>query len=396
MRQLINSIFSDGPVRGFLQSQLAGPGAQYESLSQFMGQLRGFFAQNLATAMKDATIGGLDDDVIDQARRLARFEADFQKDSQRYQFQGKANPAAVFWPNPDHPRQPISLHDTLPMIENLGLIDKATPIGSAGSCFAAEIAYYLQDHGYNYVVTEFDEKDGPKPEASARWGIIFNTPSIKQLAEKAFGERTMPKLIEHHAGGNYWQDPFRENIPYLSIDELEADRKRHILACRKALETCKVFFITLGLNECWEYRPDGAVASRSPKSMLHYALFRHRVLSVDENVAELQRFLDVVRAHNPEMTLIVTVSPVPFMATGLGDESHVIAANAHSKAVLRAAAETFVRANERVHYFPSYEMVMHCLEDPWESDQRHVRRDAVEKIMKLFEKTYVIDAGGPS
>tara|TARA_B100000405_G_scaffold292558_1_gene244117 strand:+ start:423 stop:920 length:498 start_codon:yes stop_codon:yes gene_type:complete len=162
------------------------------------------------------------------------------------------------------------------------------------------------------------------------------------------------------------------------------------LCRRAALEQCRGLIVTLGHNECWEFLPGGCVASRNPKSKEHVALFRHRVLSVAENLAYLQRFLDVSRTHNPDLTLIVTVSPVPFMATGLADEKHVVVANAHSKAVLRVVADEFVAANEKVHYFPSYEMVMHCLENPWEADQRHVRRDAVARIMSLFEQMFVI------
>ena len=82
---------------------------------------------------------------------------------------------------------------------------------------------------------------------------------------------------------------------------------------------------------------------------------------------------------------------MPFLATGLANEKHVVVANAHSKAVLRVVADEFVAANENVHYFPSYEMIMHCLENPWEADQRHIRRDAVTRIMSLFEKMFVID-----
>ena len=147
--------------------------------------------------------------------------------------------------------------------------------------------------------------------------------------------------------------------------------------------------ITLGLNECWEFVADGSASSRKPKSPAHFALFRHRVLDVAENVANLQTFLDILRAHNPEIELIVSVSPVPFMATGLGARSHVVVANAHSKAVLRVAAEEFVNANKGVYYFPSYEMVMHGIHDPWQADQRHVAPEAVARIMQLFESTFV-------
>ena len=259
---LINAIFTPGSVRDFMHGSFAGPGAEYENLNAFMGQLRGFFSQNLGSAMTDAPMGAVDGDLIEQARNLAEFERSFQTNSARYQKSEKPNSEAIYWPDPTHQDHPSSLYETLPMVEKFELLDKSTPVGSAGSCFASEIAYYLQDNKFNYVISESDEADGPRPESSARWGIIFNTPSFKQLAEKAFNERTMPKLVEYHPGGQYWQDPFRENIPFPTIDELEANRDPHIAACRDAFETCEVFFITLGLNECWEFRPDGAVATR--------------------------------------------------------------------------------------------------------------------------------------
>ncbi|MDP6897149.1 MAG: GSCFA domain-containing protein, partial [Rhodospirillales bacterium] len=196
------------------------------------------------------------------------------------------------------------------------------------------------------------------------------------------------RLVEQRVDGDYFQDPYRENIGFDSIDELEANRAAHIAACRHAFEEVEVFILTLGLNECWEFIPDGSVISRGPKTSHHFALSRHRVLSVDENLACLQRFLDVVRAHNPALKLIVTVSPVPLLATGLADDTHVIAANGHSKAVLRTAAEELRRRNDGVYYFPSYEMVSYCLNDPWEDDTRHVKRAAVAQIMTAFKAAF--------
>jgi hypothetical protein len=389
VRHVADAIFTPGPVRDFVKSAFADGERQMNSLDELLGALRGFFAQNLADNMRGADMGGLDSEILTQAHRLDEFERHFSVDVYRYRPDTKPNPDAVFWPKPTHTKFPRSLFDTLPYVAPVPLLDKHTPIGSAGSCFASEIAYYLQNQGFNYVVTEQHPRDEDIPESSARWGILFNTPSFTQLAEKAFGLRDMPRLAEYHQAG-FWQDPFRENIPFGSVEELDADREPHIDACRAALEQCRVLIVTLGLNECWEFLPDGSVASRNPKSKEHVALFRHRMLTVAENLAYLQRFLDVLRTHNPDLTLIVTVSPVPFMATGLADEKHVVVANAHSKAVLRVVADEFVAANEKVHYFPSYEMVMHCLEDPWEADQRHVRRDAVARIMSLFEQMFVI------
>lgn len=385
---VLNAIFDPGTIRDFLHQNFASEDGKLENFSALIGQLRGFFAQNISSTLPNAQLGHQDEELIKQAGNLAAFERNFRLDFDRYKTSDKPNPDAVFWPDPTRGADGTSLFDALPYTTPLKLISKTTPVGSAGSCFASEIAYYLQNNGYNYIVTEASERDGPQPESCARWGIIFNTPSFKQLAEKAFGLRNMPRLAEYHPSGEYWQDPFRENIPFSTVEELDADRELHLASCRDAFLQCKVFVITLGLNECWEFLPDGTVSSRSPKTMLHYALFGHRVLTVDENITNLQAFLDTLRQHNPEIQLIVTVSPVPFMATGLGAEKHVITANTHSKSVLRVAAEDFAATNDGVYYFPSYEMVTQCIEDPWEDDQRHVKSAAVARVMTLFEDMF--------
>ena len=117
----------------------------------------------------------------------------------------------------------------------------------------------------------------------------------------------------------------------------------------------------------------------------------HRTLTVEENVADLQRMLDILRTHNPEIQLIVTLSPIGLHATFRGHTDHVISANCHSKAVLRVAAEEFVKRNSGVHYFPSYEMVNYCTQNPYNPDQRNVRRETVGNVMKLFSAMYSVD-----
>ncbi len=387
---VLSAAISSETVRSFLRENIAKSGQTFASLDQLLGMLRGFFAGNLDDLFKNAPLGYLNVDLLEQAAHFARYEQQFLAETNRYKTETKPNPNAVFWPNPTHPTLARPLIGAVPHAGNIPLVNKSTPIGSAGSCFASEIAYYLQRGGYNYVVTESDPRDGELPGSSARWGIIFNTPSIQQLAEKAFGLRDLPCLIEHRVDHDYFQDPYRENIGFDSIDELEANRAAHITACRQAFEKMEVFVVTLGLNECWEFIPDGSVISRGPKTSHHFALFRHRVLSVDENLACLQRFLDVVRLHNPDLKLVITVSPVPLLATGLAEDTHVISANGHSKAVLRTVAEEFRRRNDGVYYFPSYEMVGYCLDNPWEDDTRHVTRAAVDQIMTAFEATFAI------
>ncbi len=335
-------------------------------------------------------------DVLANLQQLLVHEQKTRQSLYAYSPQGSKSLNVIFWPNPNHEIYPTSVYEELPFVRNIPLVKKTTPIGSAGSCFSTEIAHRLQRDGYNYVVTEPHQGAGDETysPACARWGAIFNTPSFRQLVERAFGLRTLPKLLwsRNTQGKTIYLDPFREEVQFGSIAEFESNYESHRRAACSALAQCKVFIITLGMNEVWSLKADGSVLSRVPWR-LSPDLVERRVLSVQENVDELQRMLEVLRQHNPDLTLIVSVSPVPLHATFRGEDTHVITANCHSKSILRIAAEQFASQNKNVYYFPSYETVLYCTEKPWEPDQRHVCRAAVDRVMRLFSQMFVDDKG---
>lgn len=98
----------------------------------------------------------------------------------------------------------------------------------------------------------------------------------------------------------------------------------------------------------------------------------------------------LLTAHNPGCQLIITVSPVPLLAA-FRTEHNVVVNNAESKATLLVAAKAFVARHDDVHYFPSYELVQHAIRDPFEPDNRHVKRSTVDTIMRVFESTFVAE-----
>lgn len=301
----------------------------------------------------------------------------------------RENPLSVWWPNPAEEKHtwtgnPRSIFDEIPLGKKSQFIDRETRIGSAGSCFAMEIYHRLRADGFNYVVTEENEV------SSAKWGTIFNIPSFRQLIEKSFGLRELPRLLwtKETSSGIEYRDPFREEISFPSVEAYEADYDEHTKAARQALTDVDVFVITLGLNEVWYLRSHpGVVFSRNPWNFSPY-LVERRVLSFEENLSELQRMLDVWRIYNPNLKLIVSVSPVPLMAT-FQEDTHVISATCYAKSMLRVVAQEFANRNEDVFYFPSFETVMYCTENPWQEDQRHVARHAVANVMRLFEQMFV-------
>ena len=402
---LLDAIFGDDEFKSQLLAHLAQTVGNGDRYNVVFSSIVDFVTNRVGQHQ-----GQIGCDALDRRAEWLAYRQEMEEKSDVY-FQGsKSNPQAVWWPNPErYPDQ--YLDGLLPYASKLGLINQETAIGSAGSCFAWEISANLQARGFNYIVTEpelvpggrdgihtADVTFGDPPRSSANWGILFNTPSFRQIAEKAFGERELPRLINRLTQKlpsgqiqSYYVDPYREGVYFENVEAYEANYPNHIEASRQALLRSEYFVVTIGLNECWEYIPDGSVISRNPKELNFRFLLRPRVLSVEENIDNIQRFFDIVRAHNPDFKLIVSVSPVPFMATWQGSDKHVVTANTHSKAVLRVAAEELASRNEGIFYFPSFEMVTVCTANPWQTDLRHVTPEAVDRVMQLFDTIFVSD-----
>ena len=91
------------------------------------------------------------------------------------------------------------------------------------------------------------------------------------------------------------------------------------------------------------------------------------------------------------MKIIATVSPVPLNAT-FNDKKHVVIANSLSKSTLRVALEYFCDQHPKdVFYFPAYEIVTSGCRTPWKADMRHVSDEAIDKVMKAFQWTFLED-----
>jgi hypothetical protein len=309
----------------------------------------------------------------------------------------------VAWPNNQRTRVSdpdfyFDIFEDLPYRETFRFIERTTPIGSAGSCFALRIAHQLQAWGYNYVIEEDDlPPDVPLDRLSttayrmapARWGTLFNAPSMRQMVERAFGLWQPEPIVVQQ--GSRFIDPFRSiRALYADVDGYLVDYERHNQALRRALMSCEVFILTLGLTEAWRFAHSGDFTSIAP-AHIDPALVRPHELTVAENVSELERLYEVYARHRPGIKLVISVSPVPLNKT-FSQRSHVVAANALSKATLRVAAEEFCRNHPRdVFYFPSYEVVTSGTRNAWEADMRHVSAEAVSRVMTLFRTMFLAD-----
>lgn len=273
-----------------------------------------------------------------------------------------------------------------------------TRVATAGSCFAQHIARYLRNSGYNYYVAEPGHPVLPESVRkahnygiySARYGNIYTARQLLQLWQRAFGQF---EPIEDcwQEGEDSFLDPFRPTTQpggYVSRAELDADRAQHFAAVRRMFETLDVFVFTLGLTEAWRSKQDGAVFPLCPGT--EGGVFdpeRHEFYnqSVEDVVSDMAKFTEALLAVNPKAQVILTISPVPLMATA-EPRAHVLASTTYSKSVLRVAVEVLHKRFAAVHYFPSYEIITGSFARGayYADDLRNVLETGVSHVMRLF------------
>ena len=275
--------------------------------------------------------------------------------------------------------------------------DRSAKVASGGSCFAQRIAEALREQGYNYFVAEPGPPERGYGDYSARFGNIYTTVQLMQLFERAFGRfAPVDDVWERHAGG--FVDALRPRVEpggFASRTSLLADRERHLAAVRRMFTEADVFVFTLGLTEAWRSKADGTAYPAPPgRSFGRFdpAAYAFENLSVAANVDALGRFVTALRAVNPKVNVILTVSPVPLVATAT--DAHVLAATMYSKSVLRVAADEIVRAFERVAYFASYEIVTATFNQAnyFEADRRSIAPAGVDHVMRSFFRHFARSA----
>ena len=262
------------------------------------------------------------------------------------------------------------------------LIKMSTPVGSMGSCFAREIKNYLEKKGFNYV----NKGEGKNSDhGSAPWDRVFNTACILQEIERAFGNFN-PDYLELNDGSIV--DPYRKGVIYQTREEAVEESENYIKAASSALIESRVFIITLGLSEVWFEKYTNRVFAEPPPFDL-YDKERHgfKLLSPSENSANLCNAIELLKSKNPEINIIITVSPIPLRATFFNRSA--IISNNISKSSLVFSAHEVIERYEFVHYFPAYEITHNLIDDPFEWDCRHVKRTTIEQIMSMFEAVYL-------
>lgn len=283
----------------------------------------------------------------------------------------------------------------------IGAGDKVYGIGS---CFARAVAYILANRGH-----------------SVSFGGLYhryNTFNILQTVRwalddgRSFSQRDLIALDDGR-----WFDP--HGLEVRSDEEVAAaqaygdaagalTRIRASLAdVGRAIRSADVMVLTLGLVEVWRDERTGVWLNLMPPRILIDAFDArftcHRTRQGDNKAAILELFR-TVRAANPGLKLICSVSPIPLRATFCFDD--VLVATAYGKATLRSALQEAIdeagaAGMEHIDYFPSFEIVSFQrndsvykpTNDQGKPDGLHIRPEFLEESVKAeFCRAYLGDS----
>ncbi len=155
------------------------------------------------------------------------------------------------------------------------------------------------------------------------------------------------------------------------VDRLEAENA----------EAPSTAVFTLGTNHVYILNETGEIVDNCRKRPQR--LFTERELTVDECAEYLCRAIGRLRGVNPDVRVVLTVSPIRYAKYGFHGSQL-------SKAVLLLAANKVVRGQDMVEYFPAYEIVNDELRDYrfYREDMLHPSDQAVEYIWQRFGDTY--------
>ncbi|MEP7704321.1 GSCFA domain-containing protein [Paraglaciecola sp. 25GB23A] len=278
------------------------------------------------------------------------------------------------------------------LISTFPLIRKGDTVGSAGSCFAGNIIPYLESAGFDYVrktqvpkgLKDVYEENFNYHTFSAAYGNIYTARHLLQLIQRALG--LFKPAEDRWYIDNEVVDPFRPGLRFKSSNDVEFDKltTQYLETVVSAFKDMNVFVFTLGLTEAWVSVLDGAVFPACPGTIAgKYDREQHtfKNFSVSEITQDLLDAFSLLRSINPNLKIILTVSPVPLVATATNN--HVVSATVYSKSVLRVSAQEVVNTLPYVNYFPSYEIVTGPQAPAafFEDNRRDVSKIAIDTVM---------------
>ena len=253
------------------------------------------------------------------------------------------------------------------------LLRHADKITFLGSCFSDEVGSRLQGVGHVTTINPL--------------GTIFNPVSLMRAVE-LFG-CDAPNLDVRFCKRQQHFYSFDAGTSLVHEEEAECRTalSQGLAEGQHALQSSAALFLTLG--SAWAYAHGNKIVAnchRQPQ-----ADFERRLLGVDRIESAVLQTVDLARSMNPDIRVVLTVSPVRHSREGFVESSR-------SKAHLLTAAHAVCEKRAgHVSYFPSYEIVMDELRDYrfFADDMLHPSGAAIDYVTTRLLETYFDASDAP-
>lgn len=238
---------------------------------------------------------------------------------------------------------------------------------TVGSCFADSIGARLRLNKVNALVNPF--------------GTVFQPLALAQLLRAAAGEEQDWQQHVVEARGRWQSYDFHSTIGAESPVELLQSIQETVRRVGDFVRSADAVVLTLGTAWAYRLRETGELVSNLHK--LPASLFDKELLTADEIVNGLAEVHALLRRVNPNIRIVLTVSPVRHI-------KDTLPLNAVSKSVLRVACHYLSELLPGVSYFPAYELLTDELRDYrfYAADMLHPSEVAEDYIWDKFARTY--------
>ena len=198
----------------------------------------------------------------------------------------------------------------------------------AGSCFADGIGRKFKENGFPVIVNPF--------------GTMYNPASILHTIKRLLSSESLTGAVH--------------TIP-------------------------RIVFLTLGTNHVYRLKETGEIVDNCEKRPA--SRFQEEELTVSECTDYLRKTIDLLKAHNPMVQVILTVSPIRYRKYGYHESQLSKATLLLATSQTSSASHTSLTSpTSSTSYFPAYELLMDELRDYrfYASDMLHPSEQAVDYI----------------
>jgi len=209
-----------------------------------------------------------------------------------------------------------------------------------GSCFTEEIGQWLEQLKFKTEINPF--------------GISYNPISIAHQINSALERKGIASSNIQERDGLFFHPDVHSSLSRNSLNDFKEEVARREHSLRESLLTCDILFITLGTSIAFEWQTTNQIVNNCHQ--LPSTQFKKRMLSEEEINESLIDVFNKLIAKNPEVSIVLTVSPIRHLR-------HGAVQNQRSKARLIRSCENLEEKFTNCTYLPIYELVMDELRD---------------------------------